>query len=329
MSIRRARCALAFAVLSLSWTLAAGPASACSVCLPGDPRYSSLGATAGEEGSFSLYLEARGFEKSSAALPHHEDGEEEHDPGTEDSRGHRLDLYGSWTPLDRLTLTLDVPVVWNHITQGSQEEHTRSSLSGLGDIAFATTAVLWRDRPVLPSRWLEARLWVKAPTGADHTEVDGERDPHLQPGTGSWDFGAGLAGVQRFEWGTLYGSVFHRRNQEGSLDYRYGNVTLATLALEAPLGHMIGRPDLDVLSPGLGLDFRYAGYDESDGERYDASGGAILYASPSLRIALPWGVRQAQPAALRLAAQVPLTQSWLHGEQHEKVVWSVGVLVPF
>lgn len=314
---------------ALVFLLHAGePAHACSVCLPGDPRFSGLGANAGERGDFSLYLETRGFSKRSGALPHdHEEGEEE-DAGTEESRGQRLDLYASWTPIDRVTFTLDLPVAWNQITTHHEGERTRSTLAGFGDVSLATSVVLWRDRLVLPSRWLEGRVWGKAPTGRDETKVDGERDPHLQPGTGSWDFGAGLAGVQRFSWGTLHGSLSHRRNKAGSLDYRYGNVWLSTLALEAPLGHLLGQPALDVLSPGLGFDFRYAGRDEQDGERYDDSGGAILYATPSLRIRLPWGIVE-QPAALRLSAQIPLGQSWLHDWQHEGTVWSVGLLAPF
>jgi hypothetical protein len=306
--------------------LSTQPARACSVCLPGDPHFSGAGASAQEQGSFSLYLETRGYSKRSGGLPH-EEGEDDHEM-TEESRGERLDLYASWTPIDRLTVTLDVPVAWNRIIATHEDERTHSTLSGLGDVALASSLVLWRDRPVLPSRWLEGRAWLKAPTGRDETEVDGERDPHLQPGTGSWDVGVGLAGVQRTSWGSLYGSVFRRWNNDGSLDYEFGDVWLASLGLEAPLGHLLGQPALDFLTPGLGLDFRYAGYDEQHGDRYEDSGGAILYASPSLRVRLPCGVAE-QPASLRFAVQLPLGQTWLHNRQYEKAVWSVGVLVPF
>ena len=306
---------------SPSTVLAGEPASACSVCLAGDPQFSSLGASGGGEGDFSLYLEAKGFTKRSDGL---EEGE------TEETHGHRLDLFANWTPFDRVSFTLDFPFVWNRIiaSEAGEPGHARTSLSGVGDVSLATSVVLWRDRSVLPSRWVEGRVWVKAPTGANEDKVDGERDPHLQPGTGSWDFGAGLAGVQRFEWGSLYGSVFRRWNMEGALDYRYGNVWLATLAVEAPVGHLFSQPELDFLTPGVSLDFKYAGHDEQDGERYDASGGAILFATPGVRIRLPFGVRE-QPASLRLAIQLPLTQDWLHTYQREKPVWSVGVLVPF
>lgn len=306
--------------------LFAPPALACSVCLPGDPHFSGAGGSAQEQGSFSLYLETRGYSKKSGGLPH-EEGEDAHEM-TEESRGQRLDLYASWTPIDRLTLTLDVPVVWTRIVATHEDERTRSTLSGLGDVALSSSVVLWRDRPVLPSRWLEGRVWLKAPTGRDETKVDGERDPHLQPGTGSWDVGVGFAGVQRLAWGSLYGSVFRRWNDDGSLDYEYGDVWLASLGVEAALGHLLGRPSLDFLTPGLGLDFRYASYDQQHDERYEDSGGAILYAGPSLRVRLPCGASEPK-ASLRFAAQIPVGQTWLHNEQSEKAVWSVGLLVPF
>jgi hypothetical protein len=322
----RASASLAFLCAGLV-VAAATPARACSICLPGDPHFSGAGASAQAEGSFALYLETRGYGKRSGGLTHEEPGEEPHET-EEESRGQRLDLYASWTPLDRVTLTLDVPVVWSRIVHLHHDERTRSTLSGLGDVALSSSLVLWRDRPVLSSRWLEGRVWLKAPTGRDETKVDGERDPHLQPGTGSWDVGVGLAGVQRLAWGSLYGSVFRRWNHAGSLDYEYGDVWLASLGLEASLGHLLGRPALDLLTPGLGLDFRYAGYDDDRGERFEDSGGAVLYAAPSLRVRLPCGISE-QPASLRFAVQLPLGQTWLHNRQYEKAVWSLGVLVPF
>ena len=47
-----------------------------------------------------------------------------------------------------------------------------------------------------------------------------------------------------------------------------------------------------------------------------------------MRVRLPWSVG-GQPVSVRGAVQIPLTQKWLHGEQHEGEVWSLGVLVPF
>jgi hypothetical protein len=319
--------------------------------MAGDPQFSTHGASSQQVGDFSLYLETRGLRKSSGLLPHgegdeahagagedddhghepHEHGEEEgagHEEGREHFRGQRVDLFASWTPLDRFTLTVDVPFAANRILEEEGAARSRSTLSGLGDVSLGSSFVLWRDREVLPSTWIEGRLWLKAPTGRDESEVDGVRDPHLQPGTGSWDFGAGLAAVHRLSWGSLYASAFYRENTMGSLDYEYGDVILANAALEVPLGHALGSSALDWLTAGLELNFRYAGYDEQDGERFDDSGGAILYAAPSFRIRLPWGARE-RPMSLRAAVQIPLAQTWLHNRQREKEVWSVGLLIPF
>jgi hypothetical protein len=321
--------------------------------------FSTHGASAQEAGSFSIYLETRGFRKTSGILPHdegeeaahdeepHDHGDEEqhespeahahegeshddsgHEDGEERFRGQRLDLYASWTPLDRFTVTLDVPFAWNRIVEDEGGESTRSTLSGFGDVSLGSSFVLWRNREVLPSTWIEGRLWLKTPTGRDETKVDGRRDPHLQPGTGSWDFGAGLAAVHRLSWGALYGSVFYRENTEGSLDYEYGDVILASAALEVPLGHAFSQPALDWLTAGLELNFRYASYDFQDGERFRDSGGAILYAAPSLRVRLPFGASES-PASLRASVQLPLAQTWLHNQQHEEEIWSVGLLIPF
>jgi len=352
---RRLACALGVLGSLLLFRLVPGAAHACSVCLPGDPVFSTHGASSQEAGSFSIYLETRGFRKTSGALPHgeaedpsaeapHDDGHEvhhheesqdedehaadAHEDGEERFRGQRLDLFASWTPLDRWTLTLDVPFAWNRIVEEEGGERTRSTLGGLGDVSLGSSFVLWRNREVLPSTWLEGRIWLKAPSGRDEAKVEGRRDPHLQPGTGSWDFGAGLAATHRLAWGALYGSVFYRENTEGSLDYEFGDVILANAALEVPIGHAFSKPALDWLTAGVELNFRYASYDYQDGERYRDSGGAILYAAPSLRVRLPFGLRE-RPASIRAAVQLPLAQTWLHNQQREKEIWSLGLLIPF
>jgi hypothetical protein len=249
----------------------------------------------------------------------------EHGESTEErNESQRLDLYVAWTPVDRVTLTLGVPWAFNTVEERDSEGKARYSLAGLGDVSLGASGVVWRNRDVLPSTWLELRGWVKAPTGRSTKEVDGVLDPHVQPGTGSWDGGAGTALVHRFEWGSLYASSFYRINSEGGLDYEYGDVVLATVALEAPLGHLLGRPALDRVTPGFGFDFRWAQRDESGGETVADTGGSVLYATPSLRIALP-AFRATQRAWFRTGVQIPLTDSWLYGEQHEGVVWSAGI----
>jgi hypothetical protein len=226
--------------------------------------------------------------------------------------------------VDRVGITLDVPWAFNSITEVEGGDRSRSHLSGLGDVALQTSVVLWRNRDVLPSTWIEGRALLKFPTGRSHQEVDGVEDPHLQVGTGSWDYGFGLAAVHRLEWGSLYGSVFYRVNTEGSLDYEYGDVLLANAALEVPLGHALGRSFLAPFTAGLELNFRDAGYDRFQGERYRDSGGPILYLTPSLRVRLPWPFEGGAPS-LRGGVQIPTASSWLHGFQKQEPLWFVGL----
>ncbi len=314
--------AMAGAVASVLF-LSAHPVRACSVCQAGDPLFSAGGASAQEQGTVSGYLEIQGWRKTSGLLPHHEG--EPSEPGREVNQGQQLSLYLGWTPIDRLTLTLSAPWRWSEITEQPVGEASETSrLNGFGDLAVHAGFVLWRDRDVLPTTWIEARAFGKAPTGKSRHRVGGEQDPHLQPGTGSWDFGFGLAGAHRLAYGSLYASAFYRENLEGSLDYRYGDVVLTNVAFESPLSHFTGIPVIAALTPGVELNFRYAEKDRSHGSDYHDSGGSILYATPTLRIRLPWFSGQ-RPPFLRLAVQLPITDSWLYGQQHEGQVWSAGL----
>jgi hypothetical protein len=318
-ALRSIAAALCAALLSPSL------AAACSVCLAGDPVFSNHGASAQTEGDLSLFVQLQAFEKRAGALAHHDD-EDEHAEEIEFADDQRLDLFLAWTPRDRVTLTLDLPFSSNTI----EEEGETMSAKGLGDLALSASAVAWRDRDVLPSAWLEARAFVKAPTGDTDRARDGVIDPHLQPGTGSWDFGFGLAAAKRFARGALYASAFYRENRGGDFGhdrYEYGDAVLVNVATELSLGHATGRSALDRFTFGAELNFRHAGRDRANGEAFEHSGGSLLYATPSLRVRLPLTVRE-RSASLRVAVQLPLTNAWLDGTQREDEVWTFGLLIP-
>lgn len=339
MSIKHFAAALCAAQLAL--TAAHGTAEACSVCLAGDPQYAQHGSSAQQEGSFSVYLQVQGWRKTSGLLPHGDEGGDEHheedagaheeEEGTEKNRGQRLDLYLSWTPIDRLTLTADIPFVHNRIEDIEDGTSEIQSLNGLGDVALSAGYVLWRNRSALPTTWVEGRFFLKTPTGPTDRQRGGVIDPHLQTGTGSWDFGLGLAATHRFESASAYGSVFVRENGTGDFggtDYEYGDVLLANAAVEVPIGHAFGVPSLHWLTLGGEVNYRWAGKDDLEGAPFRDSGGSILYLTPVARIELPWGVG-VRSAWLRTAVQLPVTSKWLNGRQTEKEVWSVGVHVPW
>ena len=321
--MRLTRRVCAAAVAAFVWLGPAEPARACSICQAGDPLFSSNGSTAQEQGSVSAFLEVMGWRKTSGLLP--EAPGEEPEPGREVNESQQLTLFLGWTPLDRLTLTLAAPWRFNDISEEPDgEASVRSRLNGFSDLSLHVGYVLWRDRDVLPETWIEARGFAKAPTGKSQQTESGRQDPHLQLGTGSWDFGFGLAGAHRLAWASLYASAFFRENLKGSLGYRYGDVVLWNLTLETPLSHFSANPVVAALVPGVELNFRYAEKDRSHGDAYDSSGGSLLLATPTLRIRIPWFAGMRAPF-VRLAVQIPFTQAWLNGQQHEGPVWSAGV----
>lgn len=327
---KRKRGLLLGAALLVLVYIPARPTFACSICLAGDPIFSEFGTSVQQKGDFSVYVEVSGWKKRSGVLPGEheeeageEDGEDEHEEPFEEADSQRLDLFLSWTPLDRLSLTLDIPFAFNGITEHEEGDSLSISQNGLGDISASTSYVLWRNRAVLPSTWVEGRAFLKFPTGASRRETKGFRDKHVQAGTGSWDFGFGMAAVHKLDFASLYASVFGRVNTKGSLDYEYGDVVLANLAALVPLGHATGQSWLQPFTPGFELNYRWAWKDIFEGEHFDDSGGSILYATPSLRFELPWFQGRKAPS-LRAAVQIPFTSSWLYGFQDEDVRWTVG-----
>ena len=168
------RMQLVVASICFSICLAPSLTSACSVCLAGDPSYTNGASSQQEAGSLTGYFEVRGWTKSS--------GEPSSEDGKDESNTQRLDLYLSWTPIDRATFTIDVPWVFNAIDNATLDEKSHSTLNGIGDVSLAASVLLWRNRPALPSTWVELRGFLKTPTGRSGEEVNGEQDPHLQPG---------------------------------------------------------------------------------------------------------------------------------------------------
>jgi hypothetical protein len=322
MFSRRFRC---LALVVSAALLLPTSSRACSVCQCGDPLFTPEGASSQPAGAFSFYLETLVSTKSSGVLP---EGDVPPNPGDREKSFDRdLTFYASWTPVAKVTLTASVPFRWVTVTdEPADGGSTAHNNRGFGDAAFYVTTVLWRDLERNPTSWLELRGMVKAPTGQSTKTIAGEEDPHLQVGTGSWDFGLGLAAGHHFSDFAVYASTFYRLNTEGSLHYEYGDVFLANLVAASE-----ALPFVDGiwLRPGAELNFRYAGHDNSGGNVYDSSGGSIGYLTPFLEVPIGRGVDERVPW-LRLAARLPLLgDGGLFGHQHEGIIYTAGVGFPF
>jgi hypothetical protein len=319
--------AAAFAALVFAIAVPS-PTRACSVCQCGDPLYNQQGGLGSHpEGAFNFYLEGSSFTKSSGLLA--DDPSQLPEPGDRDhSHDRALTFYGSWTPSPRVTLTASIPFRWITIaTKHSDGETDTASNRGFGDLSVYLRTRLWSDVEHHPTTWLDIRGMLKAPTGQSDKTIGGEADPHVQVGTGSWDFGFGLSGGHHFERFALYANVFYRINTLGSLHYQYGDVFLANLIATSeavPLDSLGGL----LVRPGVEVNYRYAGHDQFQGDFYRSSGGSIVNLTPYLE--LPLSLRADIPSPwLHLAVRMPLSSGGLFGVQHESFTYLVGVGVPF
>jgi hypothetical protein len=321
------RSAIYFLWLASAGALAAfipSQALACSVCECGDPLFTVFtgeGATSQRAGAVSFYLDNHVESKRSGALP----GED----GREENVSRETRLFANWSPLDRLTLSAEVPYRW--ITIQAQPEigpNHRVRNRGLGDARLFATALLWRNQAREPSTWIEGQLMVEPPTGRSRETIDGERDPHLQVGSGSWDWGIGLSARHHFIDGAVYASLFYRIDRPGSLHYTYGDALLANIAFTSDVWRYSLLGGESELRGGTELNFRYAGKDRVDGAIYDDSGGSIAYLTPFLEFRLGSADQNHAPW-LRLGMRSPLGSGGLHGDQREGLVYSAGVRFGF
>ena len=323
---RLARAAAAGAAVALALAAAPPTALACSICRCGDPTFNSLGSDVYSEAQFRIAFDFDRFEKSQLVF---EDGH----PGTDHETEYRYTTTLSYGFGDRFLLVARLPVSHRNLTttfedDGGEEGAVRSkhgteevSTTGMSDPEFYGLVRLWSSRfgEGLGKRsTVSAIFGVKTPWGQNDVERDGERvDEHAQPGTGSTDLFGGLSGYYLLdERSTIFGSVQYRGTGRNDFGYKYGDITMATLAYERKL--------TEPLDAVLEFDFRHAERDQMDfsGEVDPNTGGTILYITPRLLFAIGPHV------ALRAAVQIPIVEN-LYGVQDEKVNVNGGVTLLF
>lgn len=283
-------------------------ALACSICRCGDPTFNALGKDGIALPGLKLALDWDELEKSQGRA------DEEFSEVLE----HRTTMLVAWNPTDRFGIFLRVPYASRDLVEIEDGETEQASASGLADPEFSAQARLWSsqfdgDVGIRASVFVVAG--VKTDWGDNDVRRAGERlDEHVQPGTGSTDGFVGLSGFYQLDRrSAVFASAQVRATGRNDFGYRYGDATLVNLAYEHKVGE---RWDAVVEA-----NYRDAGYDEIDGSggRDPDTGGSMVYATPRLLFDAGHGW------VLRASAQVPLSQSGLHGVQHEKTVWNAGV----
>jgi hypothetical protein len=248
----------------------------------------------------------------------------------------------------RILLIEDDPMIGRSLTAGLGDDgyavdcvcDGTSAIAALGDrqAAFALALLDWglprQDGLADPEISAPARLWsssfdgdvgirssifavagVKTDWGANDRSSGGERlDEHVQPGTGLTDWFLGLSGFYQLDQrSALFASAQYRATGRNDFGYRHGSATLLNFAYQ----HKIGAR-LDAV---LEANFRDSRRDEIDaaGTQDGNTGGAIAYLTPRILFDLGHGW------VLRASAQLPLSQSGLHGVQREEPVQNAGM----
>ena len=283
-------------------------ALACSICRCGDPTFNALGKEGISLPGLRVALDWEEVQKSEGSR------DEEFSSVLE----HRTTLLGAWGVSERFSVFVRVPYAERDLIEVEDGETEREQASGLADPEISAQARLWSshfegDLGVRSS--IFAVAGVKTDWGVNDHSSEGERlDEHVQPGTGSTDWFVGLSGFYQLDRrSALFASAQYRTTGRNDFGYRYGSATLLNFAYE----HKIGARWDAVLE----ANFRDSKRDEIDaaGTTDGNTGGAIAYVTPRVLFDAGHGW------VLRASAQIPLSQSGLHGEQDEEPVWNVGV----
>jgi hypothetical protein len=284
------------------------PALACSICRCGDPTFNALGKEGVAQTGLRLAFDWDQVDKTQGTPG------EEFDALSE-QRSTLLLAYGI---SDTFGLFARLPYSKRELTETVDGDAETSHASGLADPEIYGQMRLWSsgfDGAVGVRSSLYAVAGVKAKWGNNDASANGERlDEHVQPGTGSTDWFAGLSGSYQINpQSALFASAQYRHTGRNDFDYRYGAVNLLNIAYE----HKIGSRWDAVIE----ANYRSSSRDEIDalGNTDPNTGGSITYLTPRLLF------DAGKNWVLRVSAQVPLSNTGLNGFQDEKAVYNIGV----
>jgi hypothetical protein len=284
------------------------PAQACSICRCGDPTFNALGKEGVAQSGLRLAVDWDQVDKTQGAR----------DGAFDKLREQRITLLGAYAVSDRISLFARVPYSERELTETEEGESERTRHSGLADPELYGQMRLWAsgfDGAVGIRSALYAVAGVKTSWGENDASRNGERlDEHVQPGTGSTDWFAGLSGSYQIDpHSALFASAQYRHTGRNDFGYRYGRIKLLNVAYE----HKLGQRWDAVLE----ANYRSAQHDQLDsaGTLDPDTGGSIVYLTPRLLFDAGGGW------VLRASAQLPLSDSQLNGNQDEKAVLNFGI----
>ena len=221
----------------------------------------------------------------------------------------RMEFAAAYSPIDRLSLSLMMPVVHRLITEVNLAE---ASIWAPGDLDFRMRGVIWRDRKFAPRHLVSLIGGLEFPTSSIEYGPEGNPLPlEFQAGTGSWDPIAGASyGLFMDPWSLFVSSVAIFPTT-GIGDTKASNSFRQTV---------FGQyQPWSFLAFQLGVEFRVDGPGYIQGVRDPNTGGHITYGTLGI-VGMPH-----EKALIHATAALPLIQR-LDGTHREGFAFIAGVV---
>lgn len=194
--------------------------------------------------------------------------------------------------------------------------------SGLGDVSLLFKRQVWKRDALQAQDRLSLIGGTVFPTGKHETfdALGRLRPPRLSPGTGAFQFPAGVLFNHDSSPG-LFADAIYTFKLEGD-DYRYGDSLRYDLGLTyAVLG---GKPREHFLWAVLELNGEWTDRDHLDGLRLTDTGGRILWLSPGLRL-----VHWKGTVSFDLSYQFPIVTNLNESQAEPRGSWLAGFRLNF
>lgn len=277
----------------------ASEAAACGTCSVGDPTLTIVG--------FEQPSAQRLRTSATARFRNDRIGNENVDQLTLSEQ--RLELAGAYSPTDRWTLSLMMPLVHRYVTAVNLAE---ADIWAPGDLELRVRAVVYRDRSFAPRHLVGLIGGLEFPTSSIERDAQGVPLPlEFQAGTGSWDPILGASYTMFSDPWSLYVSSVGIFPTAGTADTNVG-ISFRQTAL----GQF--QP-WSFLAFQLGIEFRVDQPGFVAGIRDPNTGGNITYGTLGI-VALPH-----EKVLLHVTAAIPMIQR-LDGAHEEGIAVTGGLI---
>ena len=188
-----------------------------------------------------------------------------------------IEFWGQWSPFKKLLLIGYVPYSMNSVSKGNQ---VIDAYNNIGDAQILGRYQIFRTDND-SSRYLHRLilgLGIKAPTGvSNEMSNEGYLDPHIQTGTGSWDYTFNLGYLLKFgRWG-LNEEFLYKLNTKNHANYKFAN----RISSNTSVYYALEYNELSIL-PSVSFNFEYADYDKDNSLDVTSSNGKAILLIPGI-----------------------------------------------